>query len=75
MKNTAPTWRPYQYLSFVLEDDVELERIDREYSAGRMMSGEVKQMLIDVMAEYTPDFQKRRAAITDGVHERASFRI
>ncbi|KAG7382364.1 hypothetical protein PHYPSEUDO_004989 [Phytophthora pseudosyringae] len=58
---------PYQYLSFMLEDDEELERIGREYGAGRMMSGEVKQKLIDVMAEYTLDFQKRRTAITDGL--------
>ncbi|KAG3111608.1 Tryptophan--tRNA ligase, cytoplasmic [Phytophthora idaei] len=58
---------PYQYLSFMLEDDEELERIGQEYGAGRMMSGEVKQKLIDVMAEYTLDFQKRRAAITDNL--------
>ncbi|KAL8003944.1 putative WHEP-TRS domain, aminoacyl-tRNA synthetase, class Ic, S15/NS1, RNA-binding protein [Plasmopara halstedii] len=56
---------PYQYLSFMLEDDEELERIGREYGSGRMMSGEVKQKLIDVMSEYTLDFQKRREAITD----------
>ncbi|TDH67279.1 hypothetical protein CCR75_003113 [Bremia lactucae] len=56
---------PYQYLSFMLEDDEELERIGLEYGAGRIMSGEVKQKLIDVMSEYTLDFQKRRAAITD----------
>lgn len=56
---------PYQYLSFMLEDDEELARIGREYGAGRMMSGEVKQKLIDVMSEYTLDFQQRRAAITD----------
>lgn len=58
---------PYQYLSFMLEDDEELARIGREYGAGRMMSGEVKQKLIDVMSEYTLDFQKRRAAITDNL--------
>ncbi|KAE8897152.1 Tryptophan--tRNA ligase, cytoplasmic [Phytophthora fragariae] len=58
---------PYQYLSFMLENDEELARIGREYGAGRMMSGEVKQKLIDVMSEYTLDFQKRRAAITDNL--------
>ncbi|KAJ8518692.1 hypothetical protein ON010_g18175 [Phytophthora cinnamomi] len=56
---------PYQYLSFMLEDDEELAHIGQEYGAGRMMSGEVKQKLIDVMAEYTLAFQKRRAAISD----------
>jgi tryptophanyl-tRNA synthetase len=61
---------PYQYLSFMLEDDEELERIGREYGSGRIMSGEVKQKLIDVMTEFTIDIQARRAAITDElVHE------
>lgn len=56
---------PYQYLSFMLEDDEKLAHIGREYGSGRMMSGEVKQMLIDVMTDYSQDMQKRRAAITD----------
>ncbi|KAF4320713.1 hypothetical protein G195_006002 [Phytophthora kernoviae 00238/432] len=66
---------PYQYLSFMLEDDEELARIGREYGSGRMMSGEVKQKLIDVMSEYTVEFQKRRATISDDlVHEFMSVR-
>lgn len=61
---------PYQYLAFMLEDDEELVRIGEEYGSGRMMSGEVKQKLIDVMTEFTIDIQARRAAISDElVHE------
>lgn len=56
---------PYQYLSFMLEDDEELAHIAREYGSGRMMSGEVKQKLIDVMTEFALDMQARRAAVTD----------
>ncbi|DBA02423.1 TPA: hypothetical protein N0F65_008637 [Lagenidium giganteum] len=56
---------PYQYLSFMLEDDEELAHIAREYGSGRMMSGEVKQRLIDEMSTFATAMQQRRAAITD----------
>jgi hypothetical protein len=39
----------YQYLSFFLEDDDELKRIGDEYKAGRMLTGEVKKILIDTL--------------------------
>ena len=39
----------YQYLRFFLEDDEELARIGREYAAGRMLTGEVKKVLIDTV--------------------------
>jgi tryptophanyl-tRNA synthetase len=56
---------PYQYLTFMMEDDEELARIGEEYGAGRMMSGDVKKRLIEVMTDFNRDFQERRAAITD----------
>ncbi|KAJ0409117.1 hypothetical protein P43SY_002251 [Pythium insidiosum] len=56
---------PYQYLSFMLEDDEELAHIAQEYGSGRMMSGEVKQKLIDVMTDFATTMQASRAAITD----------
>lgn len=56
---------PYQYLSFMLEDDDKLAHIAREYGSGRMMSGEVKQLLIDEMVAFATDMQQRRAAVTD----------
>ncbi|KAF1331179.1 Vacuolar protein, partial [Globisporangium splendens] len=56
---------PYQYLSFMLEDDEKLNHVAQEYGSGRMMSGEVKQLLIDVMSEFAVDMQQRRAAVTD----------
>ena len=40
---------PVRYLRFFLDDDdEELARIEREYGAGRMMTGEVKAALISV---------------------------
>lgn len=56
---------PYQYLSFMLESDEQLAHIASEYGSGRMMSGEVKQLLIDEMSAFAVDMQKRRAAVTD----------
>jgi tryptophanyl-tRNA synthetase len=33
---------PYQYLRFFLEDDEKLEQIAKDYSSGKMLTGEVK---------------------------------
>ncbi len=55
---------PYQYLRFFMEDDSELDRIGQQYSAGRILTGEVKAACIKVLAEFVDSFQKRRAAIT-----------
>ncbi|OQS04310.1 tryptophanyl-tRNA synthetase [Thraustotheca clavata] len=56
---------PYQYLTFLVEDDVELVTLAKEYGEGRMMSGQVKERLITVMNAFNADFQKKRAAVTD----------
>ena len=55
----------YQYISFFLEDDAELERIYTEYKAGKMLTGEVKAICAKVINEFTGEFQKKRATITD----------
>lgn len=56
---------PYKYLCFVLDDDQELEHIAREYGAGRMMTGQVKQRLCKILIEMTLRHQKARAALTE----------
>lgn len=56
---------PYQYLRFFLDDDTELERIATEYGAGRMLTGEVKQLCFTILKEFVADFQARRAKVTD----------
>ncbi|ETV74494.1 tryptophan-tRNA ligase [Aphanomyces astaci] len=56
---------PFQYLTFMLEDDAELAHLAEEYGSGRMMSGVVKDRLIQVMTETNAAFQAKRAAITD----------
>lgn len=56
---------PVKYLSFFLESDEELARIKQEYGAGRMLTGEVKQRLIEVLVRMVERHQKARSAVTD----------
>ncbi|XP_019462109.1 PREDICTED: tryptophan--tRNA ligase, cytoplasmic [Lupinus angustifolius] len=56
---------PIKYLSFFLDDDVELEHIKKEYGAGRMLTGEVKQRLVEVLTELVERHRRARASVTD----------
>ncbi|CAB4286657.1 unnamed protein product [Prunus armeniaca] len=56
---------PFKYLSFFLDDDDKLEEIRKEYGAGRMLTGEVKQLLIQVLTELVERHRRARAAVTD----------
>nr|GMC62956.1 tryptophan--tRNA ligase, cytoplasmic [Ipomoea batatas]GMC67925.1 tryptophan--tRNA ligase, cytoplasmic [Ipomoea batatas] len=56
---------PIKYLGFFLEDDAELEHIRKEYGAGRMLTGEVKKRLIEVITEVVERHRRARAAVTD----------
>ncbi|KAI7747022.1 hypothetical protein M8C21_012674, partial [Ambrosia artemisiifolia] len=56
---------PFKYLSFFLEDDEELEHIRKEYGSGRMLTGEVKKRLIDVLTVLVERHRAARAAVTD----------
>ncbi|KAK7067915.1 Tryptophan--tRNA ligase, cytoplasmic [Halocaridina rubra] len=55
----------YMYLSFFLEDDEELEKIRVQYSSGKMLTGELKARLIEILQELVGGHQERRAAVTD----------
>ncbi|XXG58783.1 hypothetical protein AAC387_Pa04g1000 [Persea americana] len=54
-----------KYLGFFLEDEAELEDIKKEYGAGRMLTGEVKKRLIEVLSGLVERHRKARAAVTD----------
>jgi tryptophanyl-tRNA synthetase len=54
----------YQYLTFFLEDDEELAHIQREYSQGRMTTGDVKERLIVALQQLVHNHQVTRAKIT-----------
>ncbi|WFD35804.1 tryptophan--tRNA ligase [Malassezia cuniculi] len=55
----------FQYLTFFLDDDEEVERIAADYRAGRMLTGELKKRCIEVLQKVVGDFQARKAQITD----------
>lgn len=51
----------YQYLRILFEpDDSELERIREEYSSGRMLTGELKAILIGKVNDFLEEHQRRR---------------
>ncbi|CAL9774757.1 unnamed protein product [Musa acuminata subsp. burmannicoides] len=58
---------PVKYLGFFLEDDAELDHIKKEYGAGRMLTGEVKKRLVEVLSELVERHRKARALVTDEV--------
>ena len=58
---------PYKYLTFFLEDDEELERIRVEYGSGRMLTGEIKAKLIEVLSVMVAKHQAARKEVTDEV--------
>lgn len=56
---------PYQYLTFFLEDDEDLEQTRKDYSEGKMLTGEIKAKCIQELQVYVKGFQERREAVTD----------
>ncbi|KAF7057431.1 hypothetical protein CFC21_064702 [Triticum aestivum] len=54
-----------KYLNFFLEDDDELERIKKAYKEGRMLTGEVKQLLVTVLSEMVERHKRARARVTE----------
>ncbi|KAI5779742.1 hypothetical protein EDC01DRAFT_292853 [Geopyxis carbonaria] len=55
----------YQYMTFFLEDDAELDEIRRAYAAGEMLTGELKAKAIAVLQEFVVGFQTRRKGVTE----------
>lgn len=55
----------YQYLTFFLEDDAELERIRVAYSTGKMLTGEIKQIIIKRLQEIVLKHQEARKKVTE----------
>ncbi|KDR81488.1 hypothetical protein GALMADRAFT_239460 [Galerina marginata CBS 339.88] len=55
----------YQYLTFFLEDDEELEQLGKDYRAGILLTGQLKAKCIQQLQGFVAEFQTRRAKITD----------
>ncbi|UZJ54331.1 hypothetical protein CBS101457_003651 [Exobasidium rhododendri] len=57
----------YQYLLFFVDDDEEMAVLGKEYRAGSILSGEMKQKTIAVLQSIVQSFQERKAAVTEEV--------
>ena len=59
----------YQYLSVFLMDDEKLKHIHDEYKSGRMLSGEIKEKLIELLLPLIAEHQKARVSVGDDLVE------
>jgi len=50
----------YQYLTYYLEDDRKLKRIYDDYRSGRMLTGELKEITVEVINKFLKGHQKNR---------------
>ncbi|MBD3155937.1 MAG: tryptophan--tRNA ligase [Candidatus Aenigmarchaeota archaeon] len=55
----------YQWLTFFEEDDKKLKKIYDDYKSGALLTGELKQILIDKLNEFLKEHQKRREKAKD----------
>jgi tryptophanyl-tRNA synthetase len=60
---------PYQYLTFYLEDDEELERLRQAYEKGEIASGEMKAACIKELQAYVSGFKERRKLVTEHIRD------
>ena len=56
---------PYQYLSYFIEDDEELKKIQRAYESGEMSTDAMKDAAISELWKFIQPFQERRSNITE----------
>lgn len=73
-KNTAEEQRKYgadldvdvsyQYLKFFMDDDKKLKDIAEKYSTGKMLTGEIKKIVIGELQKIVGDHQAKRKNIT-----------
>jgi tryptophanyl-tRNA synthetase len=57
----------FQYLTFFLEDDAELEEIRVAYRTGKMLTGELKARCISELQTYVLGYQDRRSKVTEEI--------
>ncbi|CAI6374906.1 unnamed protein product [Macrosiphum euphorbiae] len=55
----------YQYLKHFLESDEELIKIEKAYTSGKMLTGELKKILIESISKIVQEHQTNRSKITD----------
>ena len=51
----------FQWLRYFEEDDKKLEKIEKDYRSGKLLTGELKKILIEKINAFLKEHQKRRA--------------
>lgn len=59
----------YRYLQFFFKNDQQLEKIAQDYSSGKLMTGEIKKILIDCLNQRIGNFQIQRKKVTPEIIE------
>ena len=59
----------YQWLTFLEEDDSKLKKIHDDYKSGKLLSGELKAILIEKLTAFLTEHQKKREAARKHVNE------
>ncbi|MFH0962242.1 MAG: tryptophan--tRNA ligase [archaeon] len=60
---------PYQYLTFFEESDSRLKQIHDNYRSGKLLTGEMKQLLVDKLSEFLAKHQAAREAARKRIGE------
>jgi tryptophanyl-tRNA synthetase len=59
----------FQYLRFIFEpDDKKLQRIKEDYESGKMLTGELKSIVIEKIQKFLIEHQKKREKARDRIH-------
>ncbi|PAV86277.1 hypothetical protein WR25_10680 [Diploscapter pachys] len=59
----------FQFLKFFLDDDDQLEQIRQDYTSGKMLTGELKQLAIAEVQRVIGEVAERRKQVTDATVE------
>ena len=59
----------YQWLTFFEEDDAKLKKIYEDYKSGKLLSGELKAILINKLNIFLAEHQKRREKAKDKIKD------
>ncbi len=59
----------FQYLTFFEEDDGKLAKIRHDYTSGKLLSGEMKAILIETLNAFLAEHQRKRELARHRLHE------
>ncbi|XP_070559292.1 tryptophan--tRNA ligase, cytoplasmic-like [Ptychodera flava] len=57
----------YQYLKFFMEDDEKLQQLKQDYTSGKLLTGELKKVLIDTLQPLIRKHREKRAEVTNEI--------